>query len=208
MLKVIFNQSMVDFDMINMKYNHRWDRGAGETISSQTKTFWETNEPNVVEFDYSIRATSPLAKAEAAACGTNPTSACSIESAFSCVSANSDTTIVNPSNQINGITLGDTAIGTDSCSQGANQCKATGIFLSFDLVRATTADASPACMAMYGPDITDAAKSGETNTCDLLFKNHDTDSLLAKWTDLKCNQRTRSQICNLGNKRLCQLKFE
>ena len=191
-----------------MKYDFRWDRGAGETISSQTKTFWESNEPNVVEFDYSIRATSPLATAEAAACGTNPISSCSIESAFSCTSTNSNdgtTTVVNPGNQI----TRDTPVGTGAavCSQGVNGCKATGIFLSFDLVRATTADASPACMAMYGPDITDAAKSGETNTCDLLFKNHDTDSLLAKWTDLKCNQRTRSQICNLGNKTFMSIEI-
>ena len=90
--------------------------------------------------------------------------------------------------------------GTQSCPGGAAGCgsERDGIFISLDQVRATTEDASPACVAMYGPEIKSSALLGQSNTCDLLFQDHTTDALLGKWSDLKCNQRTHSLICNLG----------
>ena len=89
-------------------------------------------------------------------------------------------------------------IGTSSCPANApNNCQGDGIFISLDQVRSTTEDASPACVAMYGPDIKTSAL-GTANTCDLLFQDHLTDTLLGKWSDLKCNQRTHSLLCNLG----------
>lgn len=105
------------------------------------------------------------------------------------------TLIVNPSNKID---IGHGAMGTTSCPNGQT-CQSTGIFVDFDLIRSTTEDASPACVAMYGPDIKSTATSSQANTCDLLFEDHTTSgTLLGKWTDLKCNQRTRSLMCNLG----------
>ena len=105
---------------------------------------------------------------------------------------------MNPSNQI---IFGHPNTGTQSCpasSGGAAGCRSDGIFISLDQVRATTEDASPACVAMYGPEIKSSALLGQSNTCDLLFQDHTTDALLGKWSDLKCNQRTHSLICNLG----------
>ena len=88
-------------------------------------------------------------------------------------------------------------MGTASCPDGKT-CTTTGIFVNFDLIRSTTADASPACVAMYGPDIK-STTTVQANTCGLLFEDHTAaGTLLGKWSDLKCNQRTRSLICNLG----------
>ena len=102
---------------------------------------------------------------------------------------------MNPSNII---TFGHPNSGTQSCSGGAAGCQGDGIFISLDQVRATTEDASPACVALYGPNIKNSVLSGQSNTCDLLFQDHTVDALLGKWSDLKCNQRTHSLICNLG----------
>ena len=180
----------------------RWDRGLGEDISSQTYKFWNTNEPDVAEFDYSTRPISPLSETAQTACGNNPTFTCSVSSTFSCGSvneANSDG-IVNPSNTISLDIV--SKIGIDSCSTGAaSGCTNKGIFVSFDLIKATTEDASPACTAMFGPDIISAAQSGQDiNTCSKFFQDHTTDTLLGKWADLKCNQKTRALVCNLGIK--------
>ena len=99
------------------------------------------------------------------------------------------------------VTFVQTNFGTQSCptqSGGADGCQGDGIFISLDQVRATTEDASPACVALYGPNIKNSVLSGQSNTCDLLFQDHTVDALLGKWSDLKCNQRTHSLICNLG----------
>ena len=183
----------------------RWDRGKGENINSQTQKFWQTNEPNIVEFDYSLRAPSPIAKDAATKCGSNPSFACSISDRFTCETTDTASLFVNPSNVIS---FGHPKKGTQSCpasSGGASGCgsERDGIFISYDRVYATSSSstnivASPACVAMYGPVIKYSAFLGQSNTCDLLFQDPTTDALVGKWSDLNCNQGTRSLICNLG----------
>ena len=78
------------------------------------------------------------------------------------------------------------------------------LFVSFDLVKATTTDATPACMALLGPNVNDEAiKKTSFDQCNLLFdfkrpegagaESYD----YAKWIDLKCNQRTRALMCTM-----------
>ena len=90
------------------------------------------------------------------------------------------------------------------------------LFLNYKAVLANTEEALPACMAMHGPQL----KSGllnqnfvSFNQCDQMFETSFTqtdpsmlDPHYLKWSDVKCNQRTRSQICTiLGNKNYLHL---
>ena len=81
------------------------------------------------------------------------------------------------------------------------------LFVSFDLVKATTFDATPACMALLGPNVNDVAiGKSDYDQCSLLF-DFQLDSTgaetydYAKWIDLKCNQRSRALICSTLGKR-------
>ena len=73
--------------------------------------------------------------------------------------------------------------------------------VSFDLVKATTPDATPACMALLGPKVDQHIKDANFDQCGLLFDfqsdNGEEKYDYAKWMDLKCSQRTRSLMCTL-----------
>ena len=77
------------------------------------------------------------------------------------------------------------------------------IFVDLDLILATTSEATPACMAMYGPNIVEEELSRPYyDQCGLLFDLQSDISGAetlgyAKWVDLKCNQRTRALICTM-----------
>ena len=84
----------------------------------------------------------------------------------------------------------------DACA--TSNCLDSAIFLNLKEVRTSTTSKS-ACIAMYGPDLrTDATSGNQVNTCGYLFQDHTTDTLLGKWTDLDCNQKTYSLICDLS----------
>ena len=75
------------------------------------------------------------------------------------------------------------------------------LFVSFDIVKATTFDATPACMALLGPNVnTVAISQSDYDQCSLLFdfQSDETGAETydyAKWIDLKCNQRSRALMC-------------
>ena len=110
----------------------------------------------------------------------------------------------------------DNFIGTElgnfesSCPKGRNCGGAVDtIFVDLDLILATTSEATPACMAMYGPNINEEEiqNSSEENydQCGVLFDLQEDRTGAetydyAKWVDLKCNQRTRSLICTILGK--------
>ena len=94
------------------------------------------------------------------------------------------------------------------CSEG-DGCRGfvDSIFVDLDRVLATTSPATPACMAIYGPDIDEKeienSFDGGYDQCGLLY-DIQTDSSFAelpfqyaKWVDLKCNQRTRALMCTI-----------
>ena len=100
--------------------------------------------------------------------------------------------------------VGDEAVTGTMCSDPPKGCNGAinDLFVSFDLVKATTFDATPACMALLGPNVNNAA-IGEPNydQCSLLFDFQVVDTGAetydyAKWIDLKCNQRSRALICS------------
>ena len=175
-------------------------------------------EPNLANFDSNERKLSPLSKKAVNNCGNNPTFSCSVSDSYSCISTNTWRSLVNPENKVN---LGDVPLPYDFCPTGstcndplviephnpndvvedacaASNCKDSAIFLNLQEVRTSTTSNS-ACIAMYGPDLrTDATSGNQVNTCGYLFQDHTTDTLLGKWTDLDCNQKTYSLICDLS----------
>ena len=104
----------------------------------------------------------------------------------------------------------DEAVTGTMCSNPPNGCNGAinNLFVSFDLVKATTFDATPACMALLGPNV-DNKEIGKPDydQCSLLF-DFQADATgaetydYAKWIDLKCNQRSRALICSILGK--CQ----
>ena len=182
-------------------------------------------EPNLADFDSNERKFSPLSMKAVNKCGNNPSFSCSVSDSYSCISTNSfdgsDISLVNPENRVN---LGDRP-GNSSCkinnnnvltcndnpvvephnpydvvedACAASNCKDSAIFLNLQEVRTSTTSNS-ACIAMYGPDLrTDTTSGNQVNTCSYLFQDHTTDTLLGKWTDLDCNQKTYSLICDLS----------
>ena len=185
-------------------------------------------EPNLADFDSNERKFSPLSMKAVNNCGNNPSFSCSVSDSYSCISTNfrkyswSDQqyyqrSFVNPENTFNlgdkpetgscvpGFTCNDTLmvephnpydVVEDACA--ASNCKDSAIFLNLQEVRTSTTSNS-ACIAMYGPDLrTDATSGNQVNTCGYLFQDHTTDTLLGKWTDLDCNQKTYSLICDLS----------
>ena len=84
------------------------------------------------------------------------------------------------------------------------------IFVDLDRILEVTSDATPACMAIYGPNIDESeiknSSDGNHDQCKLLFDLRvnqivDPQSFkYAKWVDLKCNQRTRALMCTIQGK--------
>ena len=121
---------------------------------------------------------------------------CSVSNYFKC-SQKADTSTSNtPTFQIRDIDT-NSFCDTGSCADGA----INDLFVSVDLVKANTIDATPDCMAILGPNVNDAAlKESNYDQCSLLFdfQSDDTGAETydyAKWIDLKCNQRSRAIMC-------------
>ena len=174
----------------------RWKRAKGDTIP-KNDTFWDSNEPDITGFNYATRATSPITKEAFQKCTSNPTYGCSVSESFKCNQKPAGSTSLTPSFRVE-----DAVTGT-MCETGKN-CKGNvnSLFVSFDLVKATTTDATPACMALLGPNVDDEhIKETEYDQCSLLFDFQRPEGTgaesydYAKWIDLKCNQRTRALMC-------------
>ena len=74
-------------------------------------------------------------------------------------------------------------------------------FINFDKIKKSTADASPACLGMLGPDITVEAHNTDQGTCGLMLST--TNNGHGKWMDLACNQKTRTLMCTVLGKQYC-----
>ena len=189
----------------------RWNRAKGEAIS-KTDTFWYTDEPNVKEFDYTTRKTSPITEEAYKECTSNPSYECTVlgigqpnynNTVYSC-SQPSGGFLRRPSFIVNA----DPVTTSFCAASDASLClgNINSLFVSFDKVKNTTFDASPACMAMYGPNVDDeriatesATGFGEYDYCSLLFDfKSDVETYdYAKYFDLKCNQSTRALMCSI-----------
>ena len=61
----------------------RWRRQKGGVVGKRYSQ-WNTNEPDLVDFDVSSRSRSPLTSNAFSACTNNPYYGCSINSTYSC----------------------------------------------------------------------------------------------------------------------------
>ena len=122
---------------------------------------------------------------------------CSVSDSFECAQEADASTAKTPKFQVAEIDTNSFCPSGSSCANGA----INDLFVSFDLVKASTNDATPACMALLGPNVNDAElKDATYDQCSLLFdfqldatgaETYD----YAKWIDLKCNQRSRALMC-------------
>ena len=174
----------------------RWNRAKGVTIKSSDEN-WYTNEPDITGFDYNIRETSPITNESYQECSSNPSYDCSVSNSFKCEQTPDDTVTKTPSFVVTDAVTG-TMCPTESGCEGA----VNDLFVSFDLVKATTNDATPACMALLGPNVNDKAIAAtDYDQCGLLFDFERPEGTgaesydYAKWIDLKCNQRSRAIMC-------------
>ena len=132
-------------------------------------------------------------------CGAAPQFSCSISQNFAC-------------NQKCPVSLAVDATGDEleegiKCQLQSCQPDRNNIFVDFDVVKATTEDSVPVCMAVYAPNLDNIKSDGTVtnyDSCNVMF-NHQNKSVEAtgfsKWVDINCNQRTRSLICaNIGKK--------
>ena len=184
----------------------RWDRNQGSEVDKQS-SFWLEDEPNVNEFDYNIREFSPLTKEGIEECTSNPAFDCFVKGDggggedpnFKCQTEGNAFFV--PTNTIGDIDDFDEVM--TSCPDGnCNIVPNDALFVSFDLVKATTNDADPACMAITSPNVKQAQQNEMYDKCSLTFDfEEDVERYFyAKWLDLKCNQRTRALMCTVtGN---------
>ena len=163
-------------------YCFRWKSGQGGSISSSFQ-YWDEGQPNVQEFDYEKRRYSPISDKAYQECGENPDFDCFTVAADAAKQCSPDCV-----NQQKPILRPHTV--TRTVPAGAE----LSLFVDFELIKSSTADASPACMAMYGPTLTTGLSDGhipkDFNLCDFAFGGD-----YGRWVDLKCNQRTRAQFC-------------
>ena len=172
---------------------------------NKDSTYWQEDEPNVNEFDYNTREFSPITKEGAEACSSNPAFDCFIQqdgtggTGFTCQTEGESSSFFVPSNTIKDID--DIKDVETSCPPNSN-CEITvpnnALFVKFDLIKATTNDADPACMAITSPNVLQAANE-IYDKCSLTFDfTEDVERYFyAKWLDLKCNQRTRALMCTV-----------
>ena len=157
------------------------------------------NEPDLEEFDSEIRKAFPSIEDLIKKCGENSDFDC-YESQDAC-KLTCPNSIIGTQAKENEVGCAETTVG--GCS-GQNP-----LFVDYKYVLSSTEDALPACMAMYGPqflsDLIEYNDGGTSFTyCSSMFQieisSEDIDSHYLKWFDLKCNQKTRSQICSLVGK--------
>ena len=170
---------------------------------SKESSYWLEDEPNVNEFDYNIREFTPLTKEGVDECSSNPAFDCYIggTQGFKCQTGENSAFFV-PSNQIKDIDDFDDV--SSSCPNNDPNCEITvpnnALFVKFDLIKATTNDADPACMAITSPNVRQA-ENEKYDKCQLTFDFNEENNveryLYAKWLDLKCNQRTRALMCTV-----------
>ena len=156
------------------------------------------------EFDYNIREFSPLTKEGVEECSSNPAFDCFVggTQGFTCQTEGANAAFFVPSNTIKDIDdIDDVAT---SCPTGSD-CEIVvpnnALFVKFDLIKATTNDADPACMAITSPNVRQA-ENEKYDKCQLTFDFTDDVEryFYAKWLDLKCNQRTRALMCTVVGK--------
>ena len=172
----------------------RWNFLKGSTVDPSS-SFWQPNEPDIKEFDYTTRPYSPLTKEGFDKCSSNPLFTCSVRDEFSCNSVNPFTEKLDRPEFEFGEYIGQsTTCDPDSLCEIENNNQ---LFIKFDLVKRITKDAEPACMAITSPNVMYEENGGPYDTCSLLFDftRNPEEYKYAKFVDLKCNQATRALMC-------------
>ena len=210
--------------IIRIISHYRWKEQAGFVVGKGYQ-FWDTGEPDVVDFDYNKRKITPLNTGPFRKCGTQPSFTCSLDDSFHCNNNHhvAPTIDANHDGGHNNDKTG--AIG--HCTE-VNRCRVpTGpdnpidstIFSSFDEIKEATGESDPACMIVYGPDLdftshtqdynhltvdvnTGAINTDEYDSCDLLFDIEVTEHNFQykKWSDINCARKTHSLMCAIIGK--------
>ena len=177
----------------------RWKKGRGDQVNEHVSFLWDVKEPDLEEFDSEVRKAFPSNADLITKCTENPD--------FDCYESQDACKLTCPNSFI-GTQQKEDEVGcaetTDGSCSGHNP-----LFLDYKFVLSSTEDALPACMAMYGPQfLSNLINNNDGGTsftyCSSMFQietsSGDIDSHYLKWFDLKCNQKTRSQICSLVGK--------
>ena len=180
----------------------RWTRGSGNPVMESYNN-WYSGEPDLKEFDYEKRKFTPLKNSLVSACTSTPAYDC-----YESTDTRCQNRCVAP--------LAKTACKGCGCNS-KRKCKSSNnpLFVDLRTILESTEEGLPACMAMYGPQLQSSlimAQQGNGNAvsnfgveeCSQLFETGVTqtdptqlDQHYLKWSDLKCNEKTRAQICTL-----------
>ena len=175
----------------------RWNHGRGNPVNGYY-TNWYNGEPDLRGFDYEKRKYTPLKSSLVSSCTSNP--------AFDCYEHRN----TRCSNRCLAPKVPNGAVCKGCGCNSKRKCKSSAnpLFLDFRAVLENTDEALPACLAMYGPQIRSSLIMPQfgVEECSELFETSLTqtettqDPYYLKWSDLKCNEKTRSQICTLQGK--------
>ena len=164
---------------------------------------WKDDEPDVIEFDYNTRLYSPITEEGVKACSSDPSFTCSTGGdSFKCNQKSGTTSFIQPRETFGDIDLASSTCNPTDPTGNCNVENNNQLFVKFDLVKATTQDSKPACMAITSPDVLYQEDGVEYDSCGLTFDftDHPEEYSYAKWVDLKCNQKTRALMCTtIGN---------
>ena len=189
---------------------YRWNRGKGAAVSkfaahasrqSSNYSYWQQGEPNTIDFDYRSRSASPLSQRAFDSCSSNPSFDCSLEQeSWTCGSIENC-----PSLKANKKGQGHCSAGNSGKCSVPTGTKLFSILADLQLIRESTSESLPSCMAMYGPDVI-SSLVGEIDTendaCAPLFNvsSYQDDHGYLQWVNLNCERRTRALMCTLlGN---------
>ena len=190
------------------KHFYRWKRGKGDAVSkfnaqgarqSSNYSYWQPSFSWDEDFDYGSRSRSPLSQAAFEACSSVPTFDCSLqqEGQWTCGSVENC-----PSLKGNKKGLGHcSATEKDKCTVPTGT-KLLSILADLRLIRESTSESLPSCMAMYGPDVVESLAGEileEVDGCAPLFNVsiHEDDHGFFQWVNVNCERRTRALICTV-----------
>ena len=195
---------------------NRWNKQKGSVVGDRYSQ-WNTNEPDLEDFDYDTRLRSPLTHLAFDECSENPTFGCSTGE-YSC--ANLLTTTSTLGSQVK-LTCSTTS---SNVRTGRCRVRRNTIFADIRQIFESTGESKPACLALLGPDIDSTLQTQnsacnvvdangtcaqEYNPCQVMFnlvENSDQNSGFSRWVDVNCARKTLSVMCEIiGIYRSCTM---
>ena len=165
---------------------YRWNKQKGDEVGKRFSK-WNVNEPNLEDFDESIRYFSPLTTLAFSRCGNNPTFTCctstsectyeasaALESSASSTACPSLTATASSQSASNTptsspFTNSQTIKARNSCTEIKDGTKKrcsidteSTIFLNLQEVKRLTGTSKAACMALLGPNIDTTTQTQNT----------------------------------------------